>query len=257
MRPVMPGMQRARRSGTCRRCVNVRDCEPEDRLAIDLKRLAPVLTTLCAVSSSRNANVTVVPLETERLFGEKAMFLQRHGLAARRCEAATWPPSARPAPMAQSASAGASGVWFMAATDGRPARRGSRAGALRSRARRRQTRARRCRVGMVTRMSATFIFLMVVLKLPIFALLYIVWWAIHADARARAGRPARTAARSSPLSPRPRHPHPRPALPRNPRRGPHGAPRVAAAAARAHGRRPRAPRRALTPTRSALDCRGA
>ena len=48
-----------------------------------------------------------------------------------------------------------------------------------------------------------------------------------------------------PLAPRPRHPHPRPALPRNPRRGPHGAPALAAAAARAHGRRARAPRRAL------------
>lgn len=33
----------------------------------------------------------------------------------------------------------------------------------------------------VSGMSATFIFLMVVLKLPIFALFYIVWWAVHAE----------------------------------------------------------------------------
>jgi hypothetical protein len=73
--------------------------------------------------------------------------------------------------------------------------------------------------------SATFIFLMVFLKLPIFGLFYIVWWAVHSPPEPEPvtgedGGPKR------PLSPRPRHPHPRPVLPRNPRRGPHGAPRV-------------------------------
>jgi hypothetical protein len=71
-------------------------------------------------------------------------------------------------------------------------------------------------------MSATFIFLMVVLKVPICALLYIVWWAIHAEpdplpATDEDGGTKR------PVGPRPLHPHgPRPAVPRPRRRGPHG-----------------------------------
>ena len=73
-------------------------------------------------------------------------------------------------------------------------------------------------------MSATFIFLMLVLKLPIFALFYIVWYAIKSppEPEPLADDDGGT---KRPLSPRPRHP--RPALPRNPRRGPHGAPQVA------------------------------
>jgi len=71
-------------------------------------------------------------------------------------------------------------------------------------------------------MDATFIFLMIGLKLPIFALFYIVWWAVHAvpepepvtDDEGGTKRPR------TPSPNRPRHP--RPALPRNPRRGPHG-----------------------------------
>ena len=71
-------------------------------------------------------------------------------------------------------------------------------------------------------MSATFIFIMVVLKLPIAALLYIVWWAVTSppDPEPVTDEDGGT---KRPLSPRPRHP--RPALPRKPRRGgPHGAP---------------------------------
>lgn len=74
-------------------------------------------------------------------------------------------------------------------------------------------------------MSATFIFLMFVLKLPIFALLYIVWWAIQSPPEPEPVDEDGGSKR--PLSPRPRHPHPRPALPRHPRRGPHGAPPIA------------------------------
>lgn len=76
--------------------------------------------------------------------------------------------------------------------------------------------------------SATFIFLMVVLKLPIFALFYIVWWAIHAKPEPEpvTGEDGGTKRPLSPR-PRPRHPRPGPALPRNPRRGPHGAPQAA------------------------------
>jgi hypothetical protein len=77
-------------------------------------------------------------------------------------------------------------------------------------------------------MSATFIFLMVILKIPIIGLLSIVWWAVHAKPEPEpvTGEDGGT---KRPVNPRPRHPrHPRPALPRNPRRGPHGAQRVAA-----------------------------
>jgi hypothetical protein len=80
---------------------------------------------------------------------------------------------------------------------------------------------------MFRRMSATFIFLMVALKIPICGLLYIVWWAIHAEVEPdlATGDDGGT---KKPREPRPRHPHPRPALPRTPRRGgPHGGGAVA------------------------------
>jgi len=80
---------------------------------------------------------------------------------------------------------------------------------------------------MVTRMTPTFIFLMVVLKLPIFALLTIVWWAIRATPEPEPIGDEDGGTKKPP-APRPRHPHPRPALPRHPRRGPHGAPAVPA-----------------------------
>ncbi|HEX8158860.1 MAG TPA: hypothetical protein VF526_15855 [Solirubrobacteraceae bacterium] len=72
-------------------------------------------------------------------------------------------------------------------------------------------------------MSATFIFLMVFLKIPIFGLLYIVWWAIHATPEPDAATDE-DGGTKRPRDPSPRYPHPRPALPRNPRRDPHGAP---------------------------------
>lgn len=76
-------------------------------------------------------------------------------------------------------------------------------------------------------MSATFFFLMVILKIPICALLYIVWWAIHQEVEPDAVTDE-DGGTKKPVAPRPRHPHPRPALPRPPRRGPHGAPALAA-----------------------------
>ena len=78
-------------------------------------------------------------------------------------------------------------------------------------------------------MSATFIFLMVALKIPIFGLLYIVWWAIHAVPEPEPATDEDGGSKR-PINPRPRHPHPRPALPRPPRRGPHAAPPVPAPA---------------------------
>src|SRR4051812_41963409 len=68
-----------------------------------------------------------------------------------------------------------------------------------------------------TKVSWTFLYLMVGLKIPIAALLYLVWWAIHqvpetAEPGAGEGRDRR-----------PRHP--RPPIPRRPRgRGAHGLP---------------------------------
>jgi hypothetical protein len=79
---------------------------------------------------------------------------------------------------------------------------------------------------MFVPMSATFIFLMVALKVPIAGLLYIVWWAIHAEPEPLAATTDDDGGSKQPHDPRPRHP--RPALPRSPRRGPHGAPPVPA-----------------------------
>lgn len=65
-------------------------------------------------------------------------------------------------------------------------------------------------------MEWTFVYLMVGLKIPIAALLWIVWWAIHAEpdpASDGGDGGIRTAV------------HPRDPLPRRPRpRGPHGDP---------------------------------
>jgi len=80
------------------------------------------------------------------------------------------------------------------------------------------------RAGKVEVVSLTFIFLMVVLKIPIFGLFYIVWYAVHSPPEPEPVT-GEDGGSKRPLSPRPRHP--RPALPRNPRRGPHGASRVA------------------------------
>jgi hypothetical protein len=72
-------------------------------------------------------------------------------------------------------------------------------------------------------MSATFIFLMVALKVPIAGLLYIVWWAIHAEPDPITVSDDDGGSKQ-PHDPRPRQPHPRPSLPRPSRRDPHGAP---------------------------------
>jgi hypothetical protein len=79
-----------------------------------------------------------------------------------------------------------------------------------------------CGRGRVGPIDATFIFLMVGLKLPIAALLYIVWWAIHATPETETDGDGDGGAR------RPRHP--RPPRPARPRRGPHGGTAVPAPA---------------------------
>jgi hypothetical protein len=62
-----------------------------------------------------------------------------------------------------------------------------------------------------------FVYLMLVLKLPILALLWIVWWAV----RSTPDEEEQPSDGDGGIR-RPRHPR-RP-LPRHPRRGPHGAP---------------------------------
>jgi hypothetical protein len=66
----------------------------------------------------------------------------------------------------------------------------------------------------------TFIWLMVLLKIPIVALFLLVRWAVGQTPEIMPGEDGGTGPR-----PRPLHPHhPRTRLPRSPRRGPHGEP---------------------------------
>lgn len=80
--------------------------------------------------------------------------------------------------------------------------------------------------------ASTFIFLVLVLKIPVVLLLGIVWWAVHATPETATGESGDGGSKR-PLSPHPRGPLPRPA-----RRGPHG------------DRLPQAPPR----TRSVVGC---
>lgn len=65
----------------------------------------------------------------------------------------------------------------------------------------------------------TFLYLMLVLKLPIAALLWIVWWAVHAEPESTEED---VKDKDDGGSKRPLHPHE--PFPRHPRRGPHGDP---------------------------------
>ena len=76
----------------------------------------------------------------------------------------------------------------------------------------------------------TFIWLMFLLKIPIVALFLIVRWAVRQTPEPATGEDG--GHRSARASAAPASPAPAPAAP--PRRGPHGEPRVAVAAARAH-----------------------
>jgi len=68
-------------------------------------------------------------------------------------------------------------------------------------------------------MGWTFVYLMLILKIPIAALLWIVWWAIHSAPETEPEKNADDGGGS-----KTRHRHPRKPLPRHPRRGPHGDP---------------------------------
>jgi hypothetical protein len=68
-------------------------------------------------------------------------------------------------------------------------------------------------------MGWTFVYLMLILKIPIVALLGIVWWAIRA-----APEESEPAGADDGGGSKARQRHPRRPLPRHPRRGPHGDP---------------------------------
>jgi hypothetical protein len=71
-------------------------------------------------------------------------------------------------------------------------------------------------------MGWTFVYLMLILKIPIVALLTIVWWAIRSAPEESTPENADDGGGSKT---RRRHPHrPLPRHPRTPRRGPHGDP---------------------------------
>lgn len=69
-------------------------------------------------------------------------------------------------------------------------------------------------------MTATFLYLMLALKLPIAALLYLVWWAIK--------QTPETAPEGEGDGGQRRSPHPRQPRSPRPRRDPHGAPALPA-----------------------------
>jgi hypothetical protein len=198
-----------------------------------LKRRPPVLVPLWVVLPSRNANVTVAPLETVRLLGVKEMSFRVTVLVARAPaavgRAGATAASASPAIASSPSRLMSRSDWSFVVDCGPGARTdhvGGEAG-LAWRVGTHPGGARGAREGYVGQVSATFIFLMVALKLPIAGLLYIVWWAIHAEPEP-AGTTDDEGGSKQPRDPRPRRPHPRPALPRPPRRDPHGAPPVPA-----------------------------
>jgi hypothetical protein len=69
----------------------------------------------------------------------------------------------------------------------------------------------------------TFIWLMVILKIPIWALYLIIRWAVRQTPETEPGQDGGIGPRPLPLHPH----HPRSRPPRAPRRGPHGGPVLA------------------------------
>ncbi len=73
-------------------------------------------------------------------------------------------------------------------------------------------------------MDWTFVYLMVGLKLPILALLWIVWWAVRDQPEAEGEDDEQGGGDGGVKRPRPHPRQPLPRHPRHPRRGPHGDP---------------------------------
>ena len=70
-------------------------------------------------------------------------------------------------------------------------------------------------------MTWGFLWLMFALKIPIVGLLWIVWWAVHAEPETEQKPEGGDGGTKHPR-------HPRQPFPRHPRRGPHGDPALAA-----------------------------
>ncbi|MGZ8633818.1 MAG: hypothetical protein ACXWZZ_08165 [Solirubrobacteraceae bacterium] len=70
-------------------------------------------------------------------------------------------------------------------------------------------------------MTWGFLWLMFALKIPIVGLLWIVWWAVHAEPETEQERGGGDGGTKQPR-------HPRRPFPRHPRRGPHGDPALPA-----------------------------
>jgi len=68
-------------------------------------------------------------------------------------------------------------------------------------------------------MGWTMFYLFVMLKLPIIAAIWLVWWAVKQEPD-----PSEEDVRDDGGAGKRQRPHPIPRLPRNPRRGPHGEP---------------------------------
>ncbi len=77
---------------------------------------------------------------------------------------------------------------------------------------------RRFGASIFRHVDATFLFMMLALKVPIAALIWLVWWAIKQEPEPAAEPDGDGGAR------RPQVRHPRPPRPRRPRRGSHGDP---------------------------------
>jgi hypothetical protein len=69
-------------------------------------------------------------------------------------------------------------------------------------------------------MTWGFVWIMLALKIPLAALIYIVWWAIKQEPE----QPSSSDDGGGGVARAPHDRHPRTPFPRSPRRGPHGAP---------------------------------
>ena len=78
--------------------------------------------------------------------------------------------------------------------------------------------------GTVPDVTWGFLWLMFALKIPIVGLLWIVWWAVHAEPETEQEPKGGDGGTKQPRQPR----HPRQPFPRHPRRGPHGDPALPA-----------------------------
>jgi hypothetical protein len=79
----------------------------------------------------------------------------------------------------------------------------------------------RAPAGTVCDVDWGFLWIMFALKIPLIALLWIVWWAIHAEPEVEQPKSDGDGGTKRPR-------HPRQPFPRRPRRGPHGDPALPA-----------------------------